>query len=500
MGLTLIVLSFPFLWKSKLHCLFLIERIACEQLFVQLRCQRVVTVLYKLLCLIKTQKNLSTKAIRFFFLLLLYLLLTIDILPDFSFRYATYSNQAISETKSNFSDHILFLGYNQKKEKPECKESECKSYTHSYDLNFELLGYTNQKSSSIDLYAGKNAFFAIGSNTYGLNIGRVSSNFYNTIFKDWYDGTDGLVFYYKSKEVSIQFSMLDFYSGYKLSDKFYLLDPKQKENSTGNRFRSSVSIDYYIETWKLSLLVSYLNTGNWGKFSLDETSNKGDSDYLYHVGGLVKTSGEFYEVGLLALLAKGLDRTTYSFSTRTSSIPISGELLGAFFTVKYLYTKFRTSVYLPDGDKRSTNRDVLELGFVGMGTSPFDSNILLGSVNYLPSAWVTHKGLEKTDQLQNSRRNSLWVHSELTFNLSNFELSLSYQYILPRRFDTASTGNISFAKTDYEKGFLSEPGLGIQYNDYIENFFVKFQYSYLYSTFHEKTKNQFLSFQGGIKL
>ncbi|MCE9498900.1 MAG: hypothetical protein K8R21_00025, partial [Leptospira sp.] len=127
--------------------------------------------------------------------------------------------------------------------------------------------------------------------------------------------------------------------------------------------------------------------------------------------------------------------------------------------------EFKFDLFLPDSDKRNKQGEVIESGFIGMGSYPGNSVILSQGLNFYPSGWITPVGLEKRNSIETGRMNSARALSGISFHSGKSVFELNYDYLIPRTIAGESPGSISVQKRDYAKYFLSELSFIIRHGD-----------------------------------
>ncbi|MDI7165090.1 LA_2168 family protein [Leptospira santarosai] len=335
---------------------------------------------------------------------------------------------------------------------------------------------TASSESKLALFAGKNLFFEFRKENLSLVVGRIQEELKRSAFTDWMDGTDGIVIKANFKELGrIRFDLFDFYSGYSLFEKNGLrntilntknarFDPASEievSNIFKNRYRGGVSYRYDLPYLETRFRFQYLNLQNWGRYANDsasETGNvsSGDRDYLTHSAMELKLKYSRFHCFFSGILARGQDKTGWNRIRKASAIPITGEAVLISTGVTWNFWKFDVFGFLPDRDKRSENGEVLELGFIGIGSSPSPVFSTNQSLDFYPSAWITDRGLEKQSGIQSGKRQSAWTGINLEYqeSLIRFRLYIASYFFLS---DTkGNEGALTISKSGFRKDYLRE--------------------------------------------
>ncbi|WP_046691751.1 LA_2168 family protein [Leptospira santarosai] len=335
---------------------------------------------------------------------------------------------------------------------------------------------TASSESKLAFFAGKNLFFEFKKENLSLVVGRIQEELKRSAFTDWTDGTDGIVIKANFKELGrVRFDLFDFYSGYSLFEKNGLrntilntknarFDPTNEievSNIFKNRYRGGVSYRYDLPYLETGFRFQYLNLQNWGRYandSVSETGNvsSGDRDYLTHSAIELKLKYSRFHCFFSGILARGQDKTGWNRIRKASAIPITGEAILISTGVTWNFWKFDIFGFLPDRDKRSENGEVLELGFIGIGSSPSPVFSTNQSLDFYPSAWITDRGLEKQSGIQSGKRQSAWTGINLEYqeSLIRFRLYIASYFFLS---DTkGNEGALTISKSGFRKDYLRE--------------------------------------------
>ncbi|MEM7180340.1 MAG: hypothetical protein AAF518_05480 [Spirochaetota bacterium] len=362
-------------------------------------------------------------------------------------------------------------------------------YTYNIQLFFVKRFEGEQKEDF--LYLGTNAYLQIFFSRFSLLAGRVQSNQYPQQIH-WKDGGEGLQVLSQFSSLELRIQLFDYYRGYPLWENFQYSSEEVRRSKTGKRFRNAFSVIQKNGFGVWSFFFTYLNSYDWGSFSQDlPDQNNGDRDYLYHGRLRYQVEFSYWQFGVAFTFARGLDKIAQNPFSPEKSLPISGEMADIFLQYTRNHYWFSLFLFLPDSDKRNREGQVLELGYVGMGSIPYRTKGLAQAYNFYPAAWVTHRGLEKQDSLFLARRNSFWANSQLALQGSMWQLVFSYNYILPRIRKRESSGGIETDKKFYEKQFLAEAGLAFHWQK-TENYSLLVEYSFFYSNQSSFLRGQFV--------
>lgn len=334
------------------------------------------------------------------------------------------------------------------------------------------LSASNESKTSF--FAGKNLFLELKKDNVFLIFGRVREEFKTSAFADWLDGTDGLSIKTDlGKSGRIRFDLFDFYSGYSIFDKNGLkneilntkkplgeIDTKDSiSNTFKNRYRVGVGYRYDLTFLETGFRFQYLNLQNWGRYTNDlniENVSSGDRDYITHSTIELKIKYVWFYCFLSGILVRGQDKTGWNRIRNASMIPISGEAVLVSFGASRNFWKFDVFGFLPDRDKKSENGEILELGFIGIGSSPSPVFSTNQSLDFYPSAWITERGLEKQSGIQGGKRQSAWTGINLEYqeSLMRFRFYMASYFFLS---DTkGNSGALTISRDSFRKDFLRE--------------------------------------------
>jgi hypothetical protein len=206
-----------------------------------------------------------------------------------------------------------------------------------------------------------------------------------------------------------------------------------------------------------------MQLGDWGESSLDNLreSTRRDRDFLYHAGFHFGLQFSYMQFGLTGILSRGLDKTNSNEVRKNSSLPITGEALLGKIAILLPSLEFKYNFFLPDRDKRNEALDVLETGFIGMGSNPMRGKLLSQIINFYPSGWVTPEGMQRIKSYEWGRFSSLLNQLEFTYKASWGKIGVFCDHITPYLIQP-SRGTMSFQRRDFSKYYLVEGGINIQ--------------------------------------
>ncbi|TGK35194.1 hypothetical protein EHQ12_11045 [Leptospira gomenensis] len=340
--------------------------------------------------------------------------------------------------------------------------------------------------SGIAFFAGKNLYLEWKTKNTSVFLGRKREETKRSSFRDWIDGTDGVIVESSFGDLGrIRLDLFDFYSGFPLfekkafAEKILKSKPKMavssekdgervvtEENTSNssfqNRYRGGVSYGWSSEFLDAGIRFQYLNLQNWGNFSndlkADPSSNvsSGDRDYLTHSTVELNWKWNGLYCFLSGILARGQDKTNWNRNRNSSSIPISGEAILVSLGVTLPFGDFHLFGFLPDRDKRNSQDEVLELGFVGMGSSPSPVFATIQSLDFYPSAWITDRGLEKRNTRQGGRRQSAWFGADLEYKKSLYQVRLYFASYTFLSETGEHSGALTISKETFQRRFFRE--------------------------------------------
>lgn len=331
-------------------------------------------------------------------------------------------------------------------------------------------------------FAGKNLFLETKFDRTSLFLGRKQEETRGLAFRDWIDGTEGIVVESLFGDAGkVRLDLFDFYSGYPLFEKKSFsekilktkresgIDSEKGSPSVDgedpiskykfrNRYRGGVAYRWNSEFLDAGLRFQYLNLQNWGNFSNDlgAADSSGDRDYLTHSTVELNLKWNGLYCFLSGILARGQDKTDWNRNRNSASIPISGEAVLLSLGVSFPFWNFNLFGFLPDRDKRNSQNEILELGFIGTGSSPSPVFATAQSLDFYPSAWITDRGLEKRNTLQGGRRQSAWFGADLEYKESLYKIRLyfaSYAFLTETG---QNSGALTISKETFQKNYFRE--------------------------------------------
>ncbi|MCB1193664.1 MAG: hypothetical protein H7A23_24515 [Leptospiraceae bacterium] len=405
-------------------------------------------------------------------------------------RNITNAYKVKSESYTHNSDSIFILNGNWKEE----------SEKYLYNVQFDVFKKVNSEKKNDFFYLGENCYLGIVFSRFQITLGRKLFENSSKNLKSYKDGSEGIgVETQITKNFKLKFQFVDYYRAYPLLEKNFMINPEVEKTNNGNRIRHGFSVDYETETFYASLFIKYLNLKNWGLLSKDDPylKDSGDGDYIYHTGVSLRKTIFNLSLGMDAILSRGLDKATYNPYRQENSIPISGELVTLSLDFEYKFFSTHFHVFLPDRDKRNKEGELLETGFIGMGSYPGNSFLISQYLNYYPTGWITQNGMEKQEAIYLGRNNSLWAYMEMSFVIKQFQLTLKYDYFIPYKVSDSSTGTISVKREDFEKFFVAEETIALRYGDK-GAYFLEVQASRMISTSEKPIVGNHALVQGGI--
>ncbi|MBM9578666.1 hypothetical protein JWG45_16085 [Leptospira sp. 201903070] len=350
-------------------------------------------------------------------------------------------------------------------------------FSEHWNLKIQADGFVSSESK-FRFYAGRDLFLALKNSKLSLSLGRISEEGKHSSFQDWADGTDGIVVRGNLKEWgNVRIDLFDFYSGYQLFEKnsFRETIRNTKRNQYGtigeisdlesgsesfrNRYRGGVGYRYNLSFLEGGFKFQYLNLQNWGRYGDDLSTvlnSSGDRDYLTHstIDLNWKQSGFFCFFS--GILVRGQDKTGWNRIRNSGNIPITGEAILVSLGFENSRWKLETFGFLPDRDRRRENGEILELGFVGIGSNPSPVFATNQSLDFYPSAWITEKGFEKQFSLQAGKRQSAWsgINLEYKESMIRFRFYLASYFFL--RENEECSGALTFSRDSFQKGYFRE--------------------------------------------
>ena len=381
---------------------------------------------------------------------------------------------------------------------PRIESEENKILTN---MSLYLLG-DPAASDRMDFYIAKNFYGGYNFESFQIFFGRKEFISTNLPMFPMNDGNDGIVIEKKFlNSFTLTVSPMDYYSGFQNFSDSYLRNYSDSSSKSGNRYRQTIQIGYDSDRIKIISLFSYLNLGSWGVSSSDrnKTNPSGDEDFVYNANLNFEYKIQSFRFGFNFLLSRGIDKTTYNRERQNSFLPISGEAIYGFLGFQKNGFSISSGFFLPDADKRNSGGEILELGYVGMGTGLPRGFLLTRFLDFYPSVWITPYGLEKSESTIHGRNYSFYSPTILSYTINDFKFEIIGEYILPISNMYHRRGRIETDKKYFSKSFLSEISFQIQYGSRNSgSFFTQISFSKLYTSNDIQLKGESFSLSGGV--
>ncbi|MDX1960575.1 MAG: hypothetical protein SFU98_18535 [Leptospiraceae bacterium] len=315
------------------------------------------------------------------------------------------------------------------------------------------------------------------------------------------DGVEGVKVEYKFlKYFELEFIAFDYYRAFPIFEFEFGKVQEDIENQIGTRSRHGLGLKFKKDSLEADVRFLYLNLGNWGKSSKDDARKipSGDDDFIYHGDFLFSNVNRNLDLHLGLHFSRGLDKSISNPIRKERSTLISGEAISIKGNLKLSIFYLSLSSFLPDRDKRNEAGEVLETGYVAMGTNITNSYLITREINFYPSSWVTSSGFEKQNGIKGARRNSFSSEARLGLEYLGFSFSIFGNYFLPYLETGGSNGSVSISKKDFSKSFLAELGFEFEFKPK-ENFFCKVQASRLFTSKDISMEGSFVSIASGLR-
>ncbi|XDD51833.1 hypothetical protein AB3N59_08995 [Leptospira sp. WS92.C1] len=370
---------------------------------------------------------------------------------------------------------------------------------HSTHWNLKIQADLFASSGSkLTFYAGKNLYIETRYAGISFALGRIEEDTKRFSFRDWIDGTDGVVIRSDFGDKGrIRVDLFDFYTGYSLFEKDgfknSILNTKQNHfdtkteigdfksnpNEFRNRYRGGIVYHFDSEFFEAALKFQYLNFQNWGRYANDlgiENVSSGDKDYITHSTLELNGKWSWFRCFFSGILARGQDKTNWNQNRSASAIPISGEAVLVSLGISARGWSLDGFAFLPDRDRRNEQGEILELGFIGIGTAPSPVLTTTQSLDFYPSAWITDRGLEKQFSLQSGKRQSAWTGLNLEYKetVQRFRFYFASYFYLS---ESGNSGSLTMSKDSFQKGYFRE--ILFQYLTYLPSEDERFSFSFL---------------------
>ncbi|TGJ99223.1 hypothetical protein EHO59_15205 [Leptospira semungkisensis] len=356
--------------------------------------------------------------------------------------------------------------------------------SNEYKTHLEWVGIKASEDNLV-LLPGRNSYIGILKNRFLWGLGRRSDPESFPAWTSWTDGVEGVFVENLDPNLKIRFDLLDLYRGFPLWENSWLrlqgreqflskeasdallVQDKNHSRSNESRYRTGFLIqgnknDEFVYHFQ----IRYLSLGDWGRFGEDKKESRsgkedGDKDYLVEWKFGFGYIWKYFYLSCDFFLSRGIDKTAWNPSRPERSLPISGEAV-RFDTGFYLKdSKISFFGFLPDQEKRKSNGEILELGFVGMGNSPISNPILQQIWGFYPSSWVTSSGLEREETKYPTKRPAGLIGLRSEWMGQGFQFGVHFTYISFFKEDIASSGAWIFSKRILSHSFLREGGLSL---------------------------------------
>ena len=384
---------------------------------------------------------------------------TIFSTPLFNFGFLTLTarenlkneNQSVRIKNKNY--YILNLFYEQEYQYATVK------------IDGEILSSVDV-SQELKLFLGSECYIKKKFENWFFLFGRQIYPFYKNL--SWEDGFEGFSLNYQMNDFWISLQIADLYRGFPLYKKERLGFQKKDLKQENYKLRQGFFIHYLKKSWSSSFFFQYMNLGNWGKYSRDVNSDSdlGDQDFLFYTGVQFSRKWDFFHFQFLGVLNQGIDRAVYRKTIISRNNPINGEAIFSSFSFFYKEFKFELDWFIPDVDLKNENGEILEYGFIGMGSNPISASYIARFLDFYPSAWITQYGFEKQNSLREGRQSSSFLSFFVTYSYQKFYFSLGQTAIYRRIESKKMNGKISFRSKDYHRPFY-ERSLKITYKNNI---------------------------------
>ncbi|TGL59555.1 LA_2168 family protein [Leptospira sarikeiensis] len=357
------------------------------------------------------------------------------------------------------------------------------NHSEKFQINLDWTVVTVNMSGLLFL-PGENAYFGILYKNFLWGLGRKSDPKTFPAWVGWKDGVEGIFVETETNRIRVRFDLLDLYRGFPLFENQWLklqgrgnFLPKiardelvQETNSSfysESRYRAGFTVSGNRDDRVLyQFRVRYLSLGDWGRFGSDTKESRsetieGDRDYLVEWKFGIGFVWKYFYLSSDLFLSRGLDKTAYHPNRPERSLPISGEAVRLDLGFYNKNGKLSFFGFLPDREKRSSNGEILELGFVGMGSSPISNPLLQQVWGFYPSSWITERGLEREDTKFPGKRPAAFLGVRYEFDIFGIFSSLHFTYISFLKEDISSSGSWSASKSILGNQWIREAGLQI---------------------------------------
>lgn len=419
---------------------------------------------------------------------------TINEFSGIGVGFQTRESKDLKENKYNGEINSL-IGYTLR---ANSTNSEKRISSVKYDIELNTI-VDIKNSNQIKLYPGNNAYFKSDFNKFSLIIGRKSFSSLYRADSYWNDGVEGISITSDFRKAGkFNLYIFDIYRGFPLLKNEFLF---QKPSEPGNRLRYGFGYDFENKLFKINYQFGFTQFLNWGIFSEDKQNTEmGDGDYIYHNSLTLGNRSDYFFYSFTLMSSRGLDRTVYNSYRKSSQLLFSGEALNLNIGFEYSKIKSFISLFIPDSNKLNKQGEILELGYVGMGAYYAEGFLLSQYINFLPSNWITGKGLEISNSFVNGRTNSYYQKFKFTYNFSYFNINFISEVFIPYRDGIELSGNIYTDKKYFSKFFYHEISGVIETKNILnEELVLKLQISKLTNNSKNPLEGSSLFVSGGIK-
>ena len=379
-------------------------------------------------------------------------------------------------------------------------KSDDKNSNIFYNIN-PTIKLKEDESKKLNLYSGENLYVGYKLSKFNIILGK--KPFSNSFRSDlnWKDGVEGLTLETEFKNGSnLKIYVFDYYRGFiQFKNEFFI----EKETLyKGNRFRSGFEYDIPLNNIFLNFHSSYINLGNWGKYSNDDPNRvpQGDNDFLYFNSFSINFKKSYFNTSLCMLSSRGIDRYPYNSVTKSKNLLTTGEAIQFFTAYELKNFLISSTLFIPDSNKTNSQNEIIESGYTGMGSYYAEGFLLSQYINYLPANWITQNGLERNSTIYNSRQNSFYGKLKISFFWENIKISVLHEKYIPYRSQISLNGEIYIDKKYFSPSGISETSLYVDFRENKESTqFFKIQISKLISEFSDKTHGSSIYIAGGFK-
>lgn len=418
---------------------------------------------------------------------------TSNLYKDKIINYSSKTTEFIPD-----SDGIFFYSPSFSKEPLNLEKDK----TH-YNLNFTIRKKTKADEAS-NLFLRENLNIGYSFSKFSIFIGRKQFSSLYLSDPNWKDGVEGITLETKFKNNSIlNLYLFDIYRGYPLFRNEFSLEKTNDPLTKGNRQRYSLEYSYFSNFISFNFHSQFLLFGNWGKYAVDDPnkSNLGDGDFLYSNSLTFKIKKNILNSSISLLSSRGLDKTPFNKERASRNLLMTGEAINFGLGIDFQKWKLGGVIFLPDSNKRNEQGELLDYGYIGTGAFLPEGFLLSQSIQFIPSNWVTNKGLERNESYDFSRQNSFYGKGKLSFLLGEYKLHLLAEHIIPYRKNIALNGQIYIDRKYFSTESLTEVSLIFTIGELQnQSTFFQFQLSRLTSTDQIGIRGTSLYLTGGITL